>query len=291
MIMDYYEAEREFKEWLRLRKLSEETVRGYCMDVWQYYEWRATSWNAPINMLALAPTDFEGYVAHLLHDRACQPRSVNRKLNGLSTFFECLVRKEYIVKNPITRLHRLKVVEQERVYLLAEEVEQILDAVTHPVIACFLKTMAFTGMRVSECRNLQMTHINFKEKVLTVVNGKGGKSRRIPLNDELIEALQHYQVHVRDADSPYFFALTRTGKVSAQYVNRLLREATARAGITKHVTSHILRHSFASYLIKKGVHVAVIQKLLGHASLRTTSTYLHVDDTELVAAVDQVTYE
>lgn len=142
MIVDYYEAEREFKEWLRLRKLSEETVRGYCMDVWQYYEWRATSWNAPINMLALAPTDFEGYVAHLLHDRACQPRSVNRKLNGLSTFFECLVRKEYIVKNPITRLHRLKVVEQERVYLLAEEVEQILDAVTHPVIACFLSNMS-----------------------------------------------------------------------------------------------------------------------------------------------------
>lgn len=291
MIVDFREAVEEFKEWLRLRKLSEETVRGYCMDVLQYYEWRASSWNAPIDVVALAPADFEGYVAHLLHDRACQPRSVNRKLNGLSTFFECLIRKEYITKNPITRLHRLKVIEQERVYLIAEEVEQILEAVKHPVVSCFLKTMAFTGMRVSECRNLQTAHINFQEGYIMVVNGKGGKSRRIPLNKELAVTLRHYQATVRQAESPYFFALKSTGQVSAQYVNRLLREATKRAGITKHVTSHILRHSFASYLIKKGVHVAVIQKLLGHASLRTTSTYLHVDDTELVEAVGQITYE
>ena len=291
MILDFCDAVEEFKEWLRLRKLSEETVRGYGMDVLQYYEWRATSWNAPINVIELAPSDFEGYVAHLLHERNCQPRSVNRKLNGLSTFFECMIRKEYISKNPIIRLHRLKVIEQERVYLVAEEVEQILEAITHPVVNYFLKTMAFTGMRVSECRNLQLEHINFNEGYVLVVNGKGGKSRRIPLNEELAESLQYYNTTIRDADSPYFFALKRTGKVSAQYVNRLLREATERAGIKKHVTSHILRHSFASYLIKKGVHVAVIQKLLGHASLRTTSTYLHVDDTELVDAIGQVTYE
>ncbi len=289
MVIEFTGAIKEFKEWLQTRGLSEETVRGYCIDVRQYYEWRASSWNAPVDPSKIVLKDFDGYVAYLLRERACQPSSVNRKLNGLSTFFECLIQKEYRMTNPLLRLHRLKVVEQERVYLLAEEVERILDAVEHPVIHYFLKVMAFTGMRVSECRNLKMWHINFEELAITVVNGKGGKSRRIPLNEELSKELLHYIENVRDArESDYFFALKRTGKVSPQYVNRILREATERAGVLKHVTSHILRHSFASYLIKKGTHVAVIQKLLGHANLRTTSTYLHVDDTDLVVALERL---
>lgn len=288
-MIEFTAAIPEFKEWLQTRKLSDETVRGYCIDVRQFYEWRASRWNAPVDAGRLELVDFDGYVNYLLHDRACQPNSVNRKLNSLSTFFECLIQKEYRTTNPMLRVHRLKVVEQERIYLSAEEVERILSAVEHPVIHYFLKMMAFTGMRVSECRNLQMSHVDFESLAITIINGKGGKSRRIPLNEELKKELLYYIQNVRDAEnSTHFFALKRTGKVSPQYVNKILREAAKRIGIHKHVTSHILRHSFASYLIKKGTHVAVIQKLLGHANLRTTSTYLHVDDTELVVALERL---
>lgn len=289
MVVEFTKAMGEFKEWLRMRGLSRETIRGYCIDLRQYYEWRANSWNAPIDAARLKVADFDGYIAYLLDKRLCQPQSVNRKLNALSTFFTYLVQKEYRTTNPMLRIHRLKIVEQERVYLTAHEVDSILEEVKHPVIYYFLKTMAFTGVRVTECCNLKLSHINFKEKTLQVVNGKGGKSRTIPLNEELSQELQHYKQFVRNAEgSSRFFALKKTGQVSAQYVNRILQEAASCAGVTKHVTSHILRHSFASYLIKKGVHVAVIQKLLGHANLRTTSTYLHVDDTELVSALEKL---
>lgn len=193
--------------------------------------------------------------------------------------------------NPMTRVSRLKVVEEERVYLTGEEVERLLEAVDHPIVYYFLRTMALTGMRVSECVNLQVHHVDFERRSLLVENGKGGKSRRIPLNDELFDDLSYYVAHVRpDVRTSNMFAYERTGQVSSQSINAHLKEAAKRARIDKHVTSHMLRHSFASYLITKGVHVAVIQKLLGHTNLRTTSTYLHVDQSELVEAIQQVDY-
>ena len=281
-----------FEEWLVLRQLSEETVRGYRIDVRQFYEWRSQLWNAPVNVCMLESRHFEGYVDYLLSVRGCQPRSVNRKLNALSTFFECLILKDWIVHNPMDKVTRLKVVEDERSYLTAEEVDRLLRHVEHPVVYYFLRTMAFTGMRVSECAHLTLEHLDLERQLLLVYQGKGGKSRWIPLNDEITQDLKCYLQTVRPAVStPFVFAFRRTGQVSRQSINNHLKRARSRAGIEKDVTSHMLRHSFASYLITKGVHVAVIQKLLGHANLRTTSTYLHVDRSELVEAMEHVDYQ
>lgn len=290
-VLCFSDALELFEEWLVLRQLSSETVRVYLIDVRQFYVWRSRLWNAPVNVCALESRHFDGYVSFLLDERACQPRSVNRKLNALSTFFQCLMLKEWMSHNPMTRVSRLKVVEEERVYLTGEEVERLLEAVDHPIVYYFLRTMALTGMRVSECVNLQVHHVDFERRSLLVENGKGGKSRRIPLNDELFDDLSYYVAHVRpDVRTSNMFAYERTGQVSSQSINAHLKEAAKRARIDKHVTSHMLRHSFASYLITKGVHVAVIQKLLGHTNLRTTSTYLHVDQSELVEAIQQVDY-
>ena len=290
-VLCFSEALELFEDWLVLRQLSEETVRGYLIDVRQFYVWRSSLWNAPVNVCAIESQHFDGYLHFLLSERACQPRSVNRKLNALSTFFECLMLKGWVSHNPVTRVSRMKVVEEERVYLTGEEVERLLEAVDHPIVYYFLKTMALTGMRVSECMKLQLEHVDFEGRSLLVEHGKGGKSRRIPMNDELFHDLSYYLEHVRPkVSTSNVFAYRRTGQVSRQSINTRLKEAAARAGIQKHVTSHMLRHSFASYLITKGVHVAVIQKLLGHANLRTTSTYLHVDQSELMTAIQQVDY-
>lgn len=291
-VLCYREAIEIFEEWLQLRQLSPETVRGYGIDVRQFYEWRSKKWNAPINVCALESRHFEGYIAYLMEERACQPRSVNRKLNALSTFFECLILKDWMTHNPMEKVTRLKVVEDERTYLTAEEVDRLLRHVDHPVVYYFLRTMAFTGMRVSECMYLKLEHLDLEKQSLLVYQGKGGKSRRIPLNDEITEDLHYYLNYVRPlVSTPYVFAFRRTGQVSRQSINNHLKRAKERAGIDKDVTSHMLRHSFASYLITKGVHVAIIQKLLGHANLRTTSTYLHVDQQDLIDAIQQVDYE
>lgn len=185
-------AMESFEEWLQLRQLSEETIRGYMIDMRQFYEWRSLRWNAPVDACAIESRHFDGYLHYLMTARACQPRSVNRKLNALSTFFECLILKEWITSNPVDRVSRMKVVEEERIYLTGDEVERLLANVEHPVIYYFLRTMAFTGIRVSECIDLTLTHINLDDQTLLVEKGKGGKTRRVPLNDEITADLSHY---------------------------------------------------------------------------------------------------
>lgn len=285
------QAISEFQEWLSLRGMSGETLRGYDVDINQFSRWISAKSNSPVIIDEISVTYIEDFVSYLVNVRGCQPRTVNRKINALSTFFQCMKKKKFISENPMEDFERMKVADSERVYLSKEEVETIIGAIKHPVLHYFTMTMAYTGLRVRECNHLTLNDVNFEEGYIQVNNGKGGKNRTLPLSKHLREQLSDYLEHHRpQTDSLYFFALKRTGTVSPQYVNRMLKEACEETGMKKHVTSHILRHSFASYLVKNDTHVAVIQRLLGHASVKTTSVYLHVNQDDLQAAVDQIDF-
>lgn len=286
-----HQAIPEFEEWLAIRGLSDETLRGYHMDIHQFSKWITSTSNGPVLIDEITVKQLEGFARYLSNERGCQPRSVNRKINALSTFFQCMKKKKYILENPLEDFERMKVPDTERTYLNKAEVEAIIQAIQHSVIHYFVMTMAYTGLRVNECIHLTLNDVNFEEGYIQVINGKGGKNRTVPMNQQLKEQLQTYLAeHRPQTDSLFFFALKKTGTVSAQYVNRTLKAAYEKAGIEKHVTSHILRHSFASYLVKKDTHVAVIQRLLGHASVKTTSVYLHVHQEDLQAAVNQIDF-
>ncbi|NRD77315.1 tyrosine-type recombinase/integrase [Bacillus sp. BRMEA1] len=281
----------EFKEWIANRGLSKETLRGYDMDTRQFSRWLTAKANSPVILDEITLPHIEDFVSYLINEKEIKPSSVNRKINALSTFFQCMKKKKYITDNPMEDFQRMKVPESERIYLSKEEVEAIIQAIDHPVIHYFAMTMAYSGLRINECIHLTLNDVNFEDNLIQVINGKGGKNRTIPMNKHLKIQLEKYlNCHRPDTDSLFFFALKKTGTVSTQYVNRELKEACEKAGIKKHVTSHILRHSFASYLVKKDTHVAVIQRLLGHASVKTTSVYLHVQQDDLQAAVNQIDF-
>jgi site-specific recombinase XerD len=281
----------EFQDWLSIRGMSGETLRGYDVDIHQFSRWISSKTNSPVLIDEISVQNIEDFVSYLTNERGCKPRTVNRKINALSTFFQCMKKKKFIMENPMEDFERMKVPDSERVYLSKDEVEAIILAIDHPVLHYFAMTMAYTGLRVNECIHLSMNDVNFEESYIQVINGKGGKNRTLPFNKHLKSELSNYlNDHRPQTDSLYFFALKKTGTVSGQYVNRLLKEAYEKAGIQKHVTSHILRHSFASYLVKCDTHVAVIQRLLGHASVKTTSVYLHVHQDDLQAAVDQIDF-
>lgn len=281
----------EFQDWLSLRGMSQETLRGYDVDIRQFSQWISRKANGPVIIDEMTVTDIEAFVSYLMNERQCAPRTVNRKINALSTFFQCMKKKKFIDENPMEDFERVKVADSERTYLDKAEVEAIIQSVTHPVLHYFIMTMAYTGLRVRECNHLTLNDVNLDEGYIQVNNGKGGKNRTLPMSQSLKRALRVYlDEHRPQTESLYFFALKKTGSVSGQYVNRILKDATKKAGIEKHVTSHILRHSFASYLVKHDTHVAVIQRLLGHASVKTTSVYLHVNQDDLQSAVDQIDY-
>ncbi|MEK3798624.1 site-specific tyrosine recombinase/integron integrase [Peribacillus sp. FSL H8-0477] len=285
------EAIPEFQESLSIRGLSGATLRGYHVDIRQFNRWISSKANSPVLVDEITVQHIEEFFSYLTKAKACKPSTINRKINALSTFFSCMKKKKYITESPMEDFKRMKVPDSERIYLNREEVEAIISAVEHPTLSYFVMTMAYTGLRVNECINLTINDVNFEEGCIKVINGKGGKNRTIPLNKQLKEHLKKYlELHRPYTDSLFFFALQKTGTVSGQYINRKLKEACEKSGIKKHVTSHILRHSFASYLVKKDTHVAVIQRLLGHSSLKTTSIYLHVNQDDLQAAVDQIDF-
>ena len=117
-----------------------------------------------------------------------------------------------------------------------------------------------------------------------VRNGKGRKSRRIPICNTLREKLLDYlEWRVPDADQ--FFATKKTGKLSLATVQSTIKETRERLGCSKKITAHVFRHSFASELVKKDVNIVSISRLLGHSNLKTTSVYTHVAQDQLVDAV------
>jgi len=280
-----------FHDWLVTRGMREETLRGYRMDINQFHRFLSSHTNGPVFVSEIGVSQIDEFVHYLTHVRKVKPRTVNRKINAVSTYFNFLKKKKLVNENPLENYERMKVTQAERIYLSKEEIEKLIDAIEHPVIRYFAMTMAHTGIRVKECINLTLNDVDLEEGYLHVIDGKGGKNRTVPINQYLQGQLKEYLAkHRPDTDSLYFFALKKTGTVSDQYVNRLLKEACEKAGIEKHVTSHILRHSFASYLVKKDTHVAVIQRLLGHADVRTTSVYMHVHQDDLKEAVNRIDF-
>lgn len=184
-------------------------------------------------------------------------------------------------------LSQLKFKKKERTYLSTEEAFHLIETIDHPLIKLVIKTLYYTGLRINECLSLNVNDVDLQNKIIHVIGGKGNKNRDIPINDNLIPLFENYLANERpDTTSQYFFATKKTGSLSANYVNQTLRETVEKLGWKKHITTHILRHSFASNLIKNGVSLVYVQKLLGHSNLKVTSIYTHANMEELNKSIN-----
>lgn len=161
------------------------------------------------------------------------------------------------------------------VVLSREETARLLAAVTNPKHRVILATIYAMGLRVSEAAHLQITDIDSERMVLRIRQGKGHKDRYVTLSPILLEQLRAYWKIARpkiwlfpgsDVDRP----------ITKNAIGQMCRGACKRAGLTKIVSPHVLRHTCATHMLEAGMNVRVIQVLLGHGSLRTTQGYMHV---------------
>ncbi len=229
--------------------------------------------------------DLEDYLLYE-KERGSASATRSRSLYILRSFYNYCCRKDLCPKNIASLLEPVKIKQKEREFITENEFEELVDSINPPVIRTVIQTMFYTGGRISEIIHLTLDDVDLENKVLHIIDGKGGKDRDVPINDKLHRILIYYLEQIRDAHSNRFFALTRTGKVSAGYVNRCIHDAVERLGWSKKISSHALRHSFSSNLLEKGASVVSIQKLLGHSSLRVTSRYLHQNTDKLTEAVN-----
>jgi integrase/recombinase XerD len=162
--------------------------------------------------------------------------------------------------------------------LSLEETHALLGAIHHPVYRAITLVLYGAGLRISEALALEVTDIDRQRGVIRVRHGKGDKAREAKLSDSLYQSLRHYWAQVRPP-KPYLFVSPVTGKPPrAQAVRCAIACAIQEVGIKKHVTPHVLRHSFATHLLEDGTDIRVVSALLGHESIRTTARYARVTE-------------
>lgn len=162
-----------------------------------------------------------------------------------------------------------------------EEVRQLLAAVRTVRDRAFLSLAYATGLRVSELVALQVQHIDSEAGLIRVVDGKGGKDRVVPLSPALLKTLRGYWAEVRPA-RPWLFA-GHDGRrhLSIGAGQDIVRRTAKRAGLTRWISTHSLRHACATHMLEDGTDVRLVQQVLGHANLVTTARYLRVCEARL----------
>lgn len=166
--------------------------------------------------------------------------------------------------------------------LAADEVERLLGALERPKYRVFFTTVYAAGLRLREACQLETRDIDAARSVIHVREAKGQKERFVMLSPRLLAILRAYWALERPP-APWLFASTTSGHhLNPDMARKALKLAAAKAGVEKKVTPHVLRHSFATHLLEGGTDLRVIQVLLGHASIKTTTRYARVS-TEVIA--------
>lgn len=276
-----------FLEYMSSIGRSEETISGYGKDLVYFTRFLENKYNCESYIDEVTVSDIEEYLHYLKEERGYAPASRLRNLHTLRSFFAYAYKKELVVRNIALSVEKIKVQQKERTYLTDGEVERLVHAIDHALIRLVVIVLYMTGLRISECLNLTVDDVNLEEKVIHVVAGKGNKDRLIPISLRLLPLLLEYLQEKRPVTgSPLFFCTKKTGMLSPVYVNKVITEAVRKLGWKKKVTAHILRHSFASQLVKNDVNLVQIQKLLGHSSLNVTSIYTHTNLDQLSDAIN-----
>jgi site-specific recombinase XerD len=223
--------------------------------------------------------------AYLLRERKLTPGTVVNQVAALRFFFvKTLKRHQFrdFLPYPQDR-RRLPTV------LSREEVSRLINAAGNLFRRTLLMTLYGTGMRRAELAHLKVSDIDSQRMIIRVVAGKGGKDRDLPLSPALLESLREYWRWRKP--KLYMFPTRTLGRrldqsISDKTVWIACSEAARRAGISKRVTPHTLRHSWATHLLEAGTDLRTIQVLLGHGDLETTAQYLHLSQRHLQTVVN-----
>ncbi len=250
----------------RLRGLSKNTQAEYYTKVKQfqnYYDKPATE---------LTVEDIKNYLYYLLDEKGLSPGTINTYNSGLRFLYKVTL------ETPIN-LNKIPSHRKPRKFpdiLTRKEVDALFNACDNLRDKCILMTIYSAGLRLSEVANLKVSDIDSQKMQLFIREGKGGKDRFAILSKACLETLREYWKQYQPKEW-LFYSRNRTGKhITSRAVQNIFIKYKELAGITKNVTTHTLRHSFATHLLENGVSIFHIKQLLGHANISTTCFYLHL---------------
>jgi len=271
---------------LRARDAAEKTRRAYAGDLGQFAVWATAQGAEP----ELVSTRILRRYAAMLGQSGAAPTTVARKLASLRAFFRTLREHDTIAANPADLLASPKRPQRLPTVLKREEAAALLDRIsaTTPLELrdrAMFEVAYGCGLRAEELVTLELACVNFDGEEIRV-EGKGRKTRVLPVGEKALAAVAAYLERARpalaDQRSATILFLSKTGRgLSTSDVRRRLAGWARRAGVAGHVHPHALRHSFATHLLDGGADLRAIQELLGHASISTTQIYTRVESTRL----------
>ncbi len=243
------------------------------------------AWLGARGMLAADRGDVEGWLAQQFRARS-KATSVARRLSTLRRFYRLQIERATVREDPTARVRAPKKPRRLPKLLSEAQVEALLAApATESTLGlrdrAMLETLYATGLRVSELIDLRLTQVSLDMGVVRVL-GKGSKERLVPLGDEAVEWLQRYLKDARpvlagEAKSESVFLTARNAPMTRQAFWALIKRYAIKSAIAPAALSpHVLRHAFATHLLNHGADLRVVQLLLGHADITTTTIYTHV---------------
>ncbi len=265
-------------EELQRRNLSKLTAESYLRAVKEFAEY----YNRPPDQLG--PEEIRKYQAHLFTDRKLDANTVCQHLSALRFFFIKTLKRRWTVEETPYPKRAIRLPD----VLSREEVERLIDSADSPLHRIWLLTLYATGMRREELVQLKVCNIDSERMLIHIQQGKGKQDRDVMLSPRLLEELRRYWRGAGPKPKTYLFpgggrAHASDVPMSAKSFFHAVKHASTRAGIRKRVHPHTLRHCFATHLLESGTDLRTIQRLLGHADLKTTSRYLHLSEVRLKA--------
>ena len=259
------------------RRLSQNTIISYSNDLDQFHCFLNEHFNITSQISEVSFHIVRSWVANLF-ENGVQPRSINRKISTLKTFFKYLEREELIDVNPMLKVVGPKASKNLPLFVKENEIKLLLEEVAFDDgfigkrDKLIIEIFYLTGMRLTELINIKLTDLDFHNKSIKVI-GKRNKERIIPLSDSVLTSIQSF-IHEFDLKE-FLITNSKGNKVYSKLVYRVVRKYLSKITSINKKSPHILRHTFATHMLNNGADINAIKDLLGHSNLNATQVYTH----------------
>lgn len=254
----------DFVKILEVKRYSKNTISSYVMVVQMAQQY----FNKSLNKVD--ETELHKYFYHMVHTKKVSYSYQKQIAMGLKLYykevFNTSINLEFLF--PKRKPEKLPVI------LSKKDIEKIIGKVTNIKHKSMIALVYSAGLRIGELIDLKISDIDSSRMIIHIKFAKGNKDRIIPLSEKLLVMLRVYYKEYTPKE--YMFEGQKGGKYTTSSFGKLLKRAAQKAKINKNITAHTLRHSYATHLLEKGIDIRVIQKLLGHNSIKTTMIYTQV---------------
>ena len=259
------------------KRFSVHTITSYSNDINQFFlflseEYKITSELSEVNFQIV-----RSWIASLL-EQGVTPRSVNRKISTLKTYFKFLIREGVIQESPMLKVVAPKSKKRLPLFVEEDQIESLLNGVEFDDgfigerDKLIIELFYVTGIRLSELINIKISDLNFDNNLVKVL-GKRNKERLIPLSTRIVKELQFFIENYKIDN--YLFTNLGGTKVYTKLVYRVVNKYIGKISSINKKSPHILRHTFATHMLNHGADINAIKELLGHANLSATQVYTH----------------